>query len=341
MKALFTRSRLRRRILAWSFVPTAVILFAVALVAVYAYGRVTEQQAIQRNQELARLSAANLAAEINQFALDLGTLTRQASVVSGSPRQQEAALRVASNKLSIFDAGTIVLDSHGALVAAWPGRQSDYGEDWSSRPYFAQLLRSSRPVYSDISPDGIEGARVVTVAVPITGPGGEFNGVLAGMFGVGATSVSALYGDIAKLRVGVGGDVYVVDGSGRVIQHPDAALVGMDLMSEKVVQAVVSGQTGAQRTRDLNQRDIVAAFAPVPGTNWGLIAVEDWSTLIRPFQGYRTFLIALLVLGLLVPSLSGVVRRPPGDAPGSGAHRGCPKGGGRRLRSFSEHQHAR
>ncbi len=74
-------------------------------------------------------------------------------------------------------------------------------------------------------------------------------------------------------------------------------------MSQKIVQDVVSGQTGAQRTRDLNQKDVVAAYAPVPGTNWGLIAVEDWSTLIRPFQGYRTFLLVLLVLGLLVPSL--------------------------------------
>jgi nitrate/nitrite-specific signal transduction histidine kinase len=303
MQALFTRSRLRRRILAWSFVPTALILFAVAVVAVYAYGRVTEQQAIQHNQELARLSATNLAAELNQFALDLGTLTRQAGIESGQAAQQEAALAAASNKLSIFDAGTIVLDSHGALVAALPGRQSDYGEDWSSRPYFAQLLRSSRPVYSDITLDGVDGARVVTVAVPITGTKGEFIGVLAGMFRVGGTSVSALYGDIAKLRVGVSGDVYVVDGNGRVIQHPDATLVGMDLMSQKIVQDVVSGHTGAQRTRDLNQRDVVAAYAPVPGTNWGLIAIEDWSTLIGPFQGYRTFLLLLLVLGLLVPSL--------------------------------------
>ncbi len=303
MQALFTRSRLRRRILAWSFVPTALILFAVAVVAVYAYGRVTEQQAIQRNQELARLSATNLAAELNQFALDLGTLTRQASIESGQVAQQEAALAAASNKLSIFDAGTIVLDSHGALVAAWPRRQSDYGEDWSSRPYFAQLLRSSRPVYSDIALDGVDGARVVTVAVPITGTKGEFIGVLAGMFRVGGTSVSALYGDIAKLRVGVSGDVYVVDGNGRVIQHPDATLVGMDLTSQEIVRDVVSGHTGAQRTRDLNQRDVVAAYAPVPGTNWGLIAIEDWSTLIGPFQGYRTFLLLLLVLGLLVPSL--------------------------------------
>ena len=303
MRALFTRSPLRRRILAWSFVPTAVILFAVAVVAVLAYGRVTEQQAIQRNQELTRLSAANLAAEINQFALDLGSLTRQADIAGNQPVQQEKALAAASNKLSIFDAGTVILDSHGTFVAAWPARLGDVGQDWSLRPYFAQLLRSSRPVYSDVARDGAGGARVVTVAVPITGPKGEFNGVLAGMFRVGTTSVSALYGNIAKLRVGVSGDVYVVDGNGRVIQHPDATLVGMNLMSQRIVQDVVSGQTGASRTRDLNQRDVVAAYAPVPGTNWGLIAIEDWSTLIGPFQGYRTYLLVLLALGLLVPSL--------------------------------------
>jgi nitrate/nitrite-specific signal transduction histidine kinase len=303
MRALFTRSPLRRRILAWSFVPTAVILFAVAVVAVLAYGRVTEQQAIQRNQELTRLSAANLAAEINQFALDLGSLTRQADIAGNQPVQQEKALAAASNKLSIFDAGTVILDSHGTFVAAWPARLGDVGQDWSLRPYFAELLRSSRPVYSDVARDGAGGARVVTVAVPITGPKGEFNGVLAGMFRVGTTSVSALYGNIAKLRVGVSGDVYVVDGNGRVIQHPDATLVGMNLMSQRIVQDVVSGQTGASRTRDLNQRDVVAAYAPVPGTNWGLIAIEDWSTLIGPFQGYRTYLLVLLALGLLVPSL--------------------------------------
>ncbi len=303
MRGVFTHVRLRTRILAWSFVPTAVILFAVAVVAVYAYARVTEQEAVQKDQELARLSAANLAAEINQFSLDLGGLTRQSDIAGGQAQRQQAALAASSNKLSVFDAGTVILDAHGAFAAAWPERPADVGEDWSSRPYFIQLIRSSRPVFSDITSDGVGGATVITVAVPITGPRGEFNGVLAGMFRLGATSVSALYGDIAKLRVGVSGDVYVVDGSGRVIAHPDAKLVGMDLTSQNVVRRVVSGQTGAVRTRDLNHRDVVAGYAPVPGTRWGLIAVENWSTLIRPFQRYRTFLLVLLVLGLLIPSL--------------------------------------
>jgi len=303
MRAVFTHVRLRTRILAWSFVPTAVILFAVAVVAVYSYGRVTQQEAVQRDQELARLSAASLAAEINQFALDLSSLTRQADIAGGQSGRQAAALAAASNRLSVFDAGTVILDARGTLAAAWPERPADIGEDWSSRSYFIQLLRSSRPVYSDIAPDGVDGTPVVAVAVPIIGPQGEFQGVLAGMFHVGATSVSALYGDIAKLRVGVSGDVYVVDGSGRVIAHPDAKLVGMDLTSERVVRRVVSGLTGAERTQDLKRRDVVAGYAPVPGTRWGLIAVENWSTLMRPFQGFRTFLLVLLVLGLLVPSL--------------------------------------
>jgi nitrate/nitrite-specific signal transduction histidine kinase len=303
MRVRLTQVRLRTRILVWSFVPTAVILFAVAVVAVYAYGRVTEQEAVHRDQELARLSAANLAAEINQFSLDLGSLTRQSDIAGGRSGAQEAALATAANRLSVFDAGTIILDAHGTLAAAWPRRPGDIGQDWSSRPYFAQLLRSPRPIYSDVTRDGVGGAQVVAVAVPITGTRGEFNGVLAGMFRLGATSVSALYGDIAKLRVGVSGDVYVVDGNGRVIEHPDPQFVGADLTSQRVVRRVVSGLTGAERTRDLNGRDVVAGYAPVPGTGWGLIAVENWSTLIRPFQGYRTFLLVLLVLGLLVPSL--------------------------------------
>src|SRR3990172_2388568 len=101
MWGFFARSRLRRRILAWSLVPTAVILFAVAVVAVYSYGRLTEQQAVERNQELARLSAANLAAEINQFSLDLAGLARQADISGGQPVQQQKGVAGASQKLSL------------------------------------------------------------------------------------------------------------------------------------------------------------------------------------------------------------------------------------------------
>ena len=187
----------------------------------------------RENQELARLSAANLAAEISQFSLDLGSLTRQSDIAGGRSARQQAALTAASNKLSIFDAGTIILDAHGSFAAAWPkrpGTSARTGRRVRTSLSCCALRDRSTPTSSN---DGVGGAQVIAVAVPIIGPQGEFNGVLAGMFRVGATSVSALYGDIAKLRVGVSGDVYLVDGNGRVIAHPDPALVGTDLMSRE------------------------------------------------------------------------------------------------------------
>ena len=77
MPVRLTHVRLRTRILAWSFVPSAAHPLRGSGRRRLRLSRVTEQQAVQRDQELARLSAANLAAEISQFSLDLGSLTRQ------------------------------------------------------------------------------------------------------------------------------------------------------------------------------------------------------------------------------------------------------------------------
>jgi hypothetical protein len=65
---LGVRSRsLRNKIIAWSFVPTAIILVTVALVAFYTYHRVTESLVIKRDRELTRLSASLLATELKAY----------------------------------------------------------------------------------------------------------------------------------------------------------------------------------------------------------------------------------------------------------------------------------
>ena len=62
------RGSLRNKIIAWSFVPTAIILVTVTLVSLYAYQRVTENLVMERDRELTRLSARLLATELS--ALD-------------------------------------------------------------------------------------------------------------------------------------------------------------------------------------------------------------------------------------------------------------------------------
>jgi len=299
---------LRTKIIAWSFVPTAIILVAVAVVIFYAYQDVTENLVIERNRDLTRLAAGQFTAALQEHTDLLDAEARTSDVYGNDPVAQRDALKGARNRLAVFDAGVLILDTFGTVVAAEPERPEVLEQNWSDRAYYRQMLRaqmlsSPGPVFSDIVADGPGGAEVIVVAVPIIGPQGEFVGTIAGMFRVGATTVSTFYGDIVKLRMGESGSAYLVDGHGRVIYHTDASQIADDVSQQAVVQQVLSGKGDAIRTHDFEGRDIVASFAPVPGTPWGLVAEESWAALTRSSQGYRQILLLLLALGVIVPTL--------------------------------------
>ncbi len=71
---------LRAKIIAWSFVPTAIILTLVALVGFYAYEQVTETRAIESSRELTRLSAGQLSAELAEYGNDLDAVVSMAGI---------------------------------------------------------------------------------------------------------------------------------------------------------------------------------------------------------------------------------------------------------------------
>jgi hypothetical protein len=87
------RESLRSKIIAWSFVPTAIILAAVALLNFYSYQQVTQDLVIERDRELARLSASQLGSEVAQHGALLASVARtldldaaDPSPVAGGPR---------------------------------------------------------------------------------------------------------------------------------------------------------------------------------------------------------------------------------------------------------------
>ena len=157
--------RLRTRIIAWSFFPTTLILLAVALVTFYAYQHVTEDLVIDRNRELARLSAGQLSAGLEEYSRLLDSVARTPGLYNGNAAEQRQALLHAANRLVVFDGGVLVLNAQGRVVASQPERPDAMGRDWSGKPFFGQLLRSSEPVFSDITTDGPGGAEVIMVAV--------------------------------------------------------------------------------------------------------------------------------------------------------------------------------
>ncbi len=297
------RGGLRSKIITWSFVPTAIILTVVALVGFYAYQQVTEDQTLTSSRELARLSADQLAAELADYANPLIALARTAAIYEADITTRRSALAQAANRLVIFDGGVLILDHYGTVVAAQPLRPDILGQDWSTRDYFKQMIRVPGMVLSNVVADGPGGAPVVVVAVPITNATGELVGTMVGMFRVDPTSLNSFYAGIVRLRFSAGQDAYLVDRNGVVIYHTNADWIGQHWNAQPIVQAVNAGQSDARRTRDTAGREIVASFAPVPGTTWGLVTEQNWDVLLARGQSYGRFLILLLALGLVVPAV--------------------------------------
>lgn len=305
------RRSLQAKIIIWSFVPALLILLAVALAMFFAYQRVTQTLALERDRELTRLAAGQLAVQLNPYVQDLDALARLSTINRGDAEAQQTALDGARSRLVVFDGGVVILDSRGRVRATEPARPDLVGVDWSSREYFREIVGFPAPVFSNILADGPDDADVIAVAVPVIGDQGEFRGVLLGMFRLGPTAVSALYGSIVKLQVADTRNASVVDGHGRVIYDSDFARVGQDVSAEPAVQAVLAGQSNAIATRTPDGSNAVAGFAPVPGTPWGLVTRDDPGALAGAFREFGQFLILLLLLGVLIPAavVTASVRR--------------------------------
>jgi nitrate/nitrite-specific signal transduction histidine kinase len=341
---MFSRIRwggLRVKILAWFLIPMAIVLIVVALFIFYTYQQVTEELVLERNQEVARLLASQLTAEFLRHSSQIGNLAADPEIYQGDAMAQQNHLRLSVGNLMDFDGGVVVLDGAGRVVAADPRRVEVVGQDWSDRAYYRQMVARPRQILSDVLADGPQGVDVVALAMPF--PAGQ--GLVVGMFrldsgaGAGGLQRSILNMSGPLIREGI--QVYLVDGSGRLISASGVYRTGESIAEQEPVWRVLAGETGSLRTRNQSGEEVVASFAPVGtqisaepatllgklpqagqryhaksrpavnkapplgtvATSWGLVIEESWDELIATSQGYSRWLLLLLALGGAVPAL--------------------------------------
>ena len=85
-------SRLRLKIIGWSFVPTAIILFLVALVAYAAYQQTARDLILNRDEELTRLMASEISSSFEDFIDRLNALSRTLGLSEDTPATEQAVL---------------------------------------------------------------------------------------------------------------------------------------------------------------------------------------------------------------------------------------------------------
>src|SRR5690606_23860584 len=136
------KTSLRRKILTWTFLPAAVIFLIVAVVSYYATQAIAESLVIDRDRELARLTAAELSASLDEYPLLLSNVARDLTTANVSRPAVRTTLADNANRLAYFDGGAVLLTNVGRVIATHPDRPQLLDDDWSNRSYFRAIIQS-------------------------------------------------------------------------------------------------------------------------------------------------------------------------------------------------------
>jgi nitrate/nitrite-specific signal transduction histidine kinase len=285
-------------------IPTAIILAAVGGLAFYASQQVTEDLVFGRNRDRTRLLADQLAAELEAYRQPLRSLdVAIGSSPSSTYLQTLLEGRWQGGDLLVFDAGVLILDQDGTVVAAVPVAAGVVGQSLPELIADPGLNVDEDLALTDMLFHRIGGKDIIALRYPLGGVQGGLQGTIAGLFHTerGATRTSTFYRNIWNLYIGRRETAYVVDGDGRIIFHPDTFFIGEDFSHLEAVQWALRGERGAVRARDVEGRDVVAGFAPVPRTSWGLVTEDLWSEITQTSRAYTRLMVGLLALGVIVP----------------------------------------
>jgi signal transduction histidine kinase len=218
-------------------------------------------------------------------------------------KKLEAHLNNLPAQARAFDAA-LAVDKEGLGLAASYGSDDTLGS-FAHRDFYAGVLSTSasyvsRPYVSQL------GRPHVAVALPFKREG-RVEGLLVGLLSLERLS-AAVTPAAQRFRV------QVVDRRGYLVlrdTQPGAPLLGETRMPPVLRQQLSgSGESVVEMFGPDDQRLLLAADAPVPGTEWSVVVTQDLGVAYRAITRTSAAFIALLALGvLLMLALSQLVAR--------------------------------
>jgi len=295
---------LRTKIIAWSFIPTLIILTGVAWYTFYAYQRVTSELVVRQDQELVELRIQQLTRKIIEvFNPVLVPLLFEPNLADPDDSSHRDAILTSAEIATTFDGGVLMTDEHGVVLSAYPERPDLGGYNWSSEAHFKQSLElPGRGTFSEIKAIGPGGSDVVTMTMSVRMSSTGRSAVMIGLMRITPDENSTI--NRIFQAADLGENVYVVDKNGRVIYHPDPAKIGADLSEEPTIQRALRDEPAGGQSYDAEGNPLVTSYAPVfVGGDWIMIKEQALVDLMAPSRPYTSMLLALLAMGVVIPSI--------------------------------------
>ncbi|RGE45762.1 diguanylate cyclase [Comamonas testosteroni] len=196
-----------------------------------------------------------------------------------------------------FNSVTIFTNT-GYVLATSPETLQIKGKTLQSEGV-VEALEAKGPVISQPYM-AVTGNFIVFISQPIFSDKGEYLGAVGGSIYLKQESMldtllgSHFYQDESY--------VYVVDKNKFIIYHPDSSRVGSQITNNDAINQVSLGESGKTPLVNSKGVDMLAGYAVVPSTGWGIVAQRPKAATMAPLNTlmrsvlYKTLPIALLML---------------------------------------------
>lgn len=190
-----------------------------------------------------------------------------------------------------------VVNADAVVVAVYPDTLQVKGARLTSQS--AKLSITTRqPVITDPFVS-LSGNYLISISYPIFDKEQAYLGYVAGT--IYLQSHNMLSGILGQHYYQDGSSLYVVDRNRTRIYHPDSTRVGEKIRDNGVVDRVLNGEEGALALTDETGTEMLAGFAPIPQTHWGVVAQRPRAaTLAGLDQQMMHVLLKIIPINLLI-----------------------------------------
>ena len=226
----------------------------------------------------------------------------------------EAFFAERSSLLALFER-VVLVDAQGNALAARPRAAGWRGLNLADREYFRRARESGRLVVSEPVKGKLVNAPVVTFAVPLTGSGGGFGGMLIGVMYL---TEGGIFDQVRNAPVGAGGRFLALTRSGSILMHPrpDRLLAPVPPAAEDPASTrALAGYTGWLYVDRPADAAGVYAFKPLVQAPWIVGAHLPADEALAPVRRAQAGALvaglgSIVALGLLVWLVADASLRP-------------------------------
>ncbi|MDS1139137.1 sensor domain-containing diguanylate cyclase [Pusillimonas sp. SM2304] len=303
-----------RRLILWMCFFFVALALANSFYAAYQVQReVLMENTLESNRVYAQKLAHITDAYIRSSRLLLEGAASDLADQALTSQRTQATLQRLANMTAGFNS-LFVAAASGVAIAGVPANLDVIGTTIQA-PQIAQILAMCRP-YITAPFRRADNNWIVMITQPILDKDDHCRGYIAGT--IYLHEANALRSALGNHFYKDNSYLYVVDQTGNVIYHPELSQIGTSKLDNLSVQAALRGERGALRLTTENGIDVLAGYAPVASTGWGIVAQRPTQAALAGLGGlfwqafYYSVPISLLSL-LAIGWLSKFIARPLTD----------------------------